>query len=167
MLDTYSVPRNFNEYKLTKIWKSTLQLSSIGIYDDFFELGGHSLLIVKLIAAIKREFDCAISIIDIFKYPTISQLATCLDNPIDFNPPTILPIQTEGSKPPLFLIHPASGTPFPYLQMSGMLHDQPLYALVNPTLYNLDNKFNTVEEMAVYYLNEIQQFMPDCQYSLG
>lgn len=46
--------------------------------DNFFELGGYSLLIVRMIAAVKDEIGKDLSLIDIFKYPTIRSLTAYL-----------------------------------------------------------------------------------------
>ena len=71
----YIAPRNETEEKLAAIWKDLLNIEQAGINDNFFELGGHSLLAIRLISAIRREFNSEISIKDIFYYPTITELA--------------------------------------------------------------------------------------------
>jgi len=49
--------------------------SPIGIDDNFFEIGGHSLKAILLTSALQKEFDVKISMLEIFKIPTVRQLA--------------------------------------------------------------------------------------------
>lgn len=68
------------ERLIASVWRDVLQLDIIGLDDNFFDIGGHSLLIAqihdKLIKALGRE----ISLIDLFAYPTVSALASYLNN---------------------------------------------------------------------------------------
>jgi len=74
----YVLPRTGIEQTIAAVWQDVLQIERVGIHDSFFDLGGHSLLMVqvhaKLCAAFKHEF----SMIELFKYPTISSLAEYL-----------------------------------------------------------------------------------------
>ncbi len=71
----YEAPGNETEEKLACVWRELLRLERIGIHDSFFELGGHSLKATTLISRISREFHVETSLTDIFRYPTIRQLA--------------------------------------------------------------------------------------------
>jgi amino acid adenylation domain-containing protein len=76
--NTYVAPRNATEQKLSEIWQALLGIERIGIHHNFFELGGHSLLAMRVISQIRKELELDISVKDIFRYPTISELASCL-----------------------------------------------------------------------------------------
>jgi FkbH-like protein len=71
----YEAPGNDTEEKLAYLWRELLRLEKIGVHDSFFELGGHSLKATTLISRISREFNVETSLTDIFRYPTIRQLA--------------------------------------------------------------------------------------------
>lgn len=71
----YQAPRNKTEEVLAEIWKNVLSVPVAGVYDDFFELGGHSLKAFLIVSAIGRELNTTLTLRDIFKYPTIAQLA--------------------------------------------------------------------------------------------
>jgi acyl carrier protein len=78
--DLYVAPRNTIEKKLVEIWSEilgtkTAQVSSIGIDDNFFELGGHSLKATVMVSRIHKELQVKISLADIFKTPSIRDLA--------------------------------------------------------------------------------------------
>lgn len=70
----FVAPSDDIEHRLAAIWMQVLEVDSVGVLDDFFELGGHSLLAIRLISAIRREFNAEIPIGDIFDYPTIEKL---------------------------------------------------------------------------------------------
>lgn len=70
----YVAPTKAIEKKIVAIWEELLEVSPIGITDNFFELGGHSLKIIKFINYVKKEFDCKLSVHDVFNMPTIEKL---------------------------------------------------------------------------------------------
>lgn len=74
----YVAPQNEVEKKLSAIWQDVLHLEQVGAEDNFFDLGGHSLLMIELHAKITRAFDREMSMIKLFKYPTIKSLAQYL-----------------------------------------------------------------------------------------
>ena len=76
----YVAPKTKIEKDLVSIWKAVLGLEKIGTTDNFFELGGHSLKATELLAIIHKEFDVTINIQEIFKHPTIQNLATNIEN---------------------------------------------------------------------------------------
>ncbi|MEB3984443.1 condensation domain-containing protein, partial [Mycobacterium sp. 663a-19] len=52
-----------------------LGLERVGVDDSFFDLGGDSLLAMRLIAAVKKSLDAAVSVRAVFEAPTVAQLA--------------------------------------------------------------------------------------------
>lgn len=68
-------PRNPTEEKLVLIWQEVLGIKGAGIDDDFFEIGGHSLKATLLVAKIHKEFNVQVPLREIFKTPTIRELA--------------------------------------------------------------------------------------------
>lgn len=80
---SFVAPRNVTEEKLVGIWADTLGIKQIdsdkgfgiGIQDNFFELGGHSLKATQVVSRIHRELGVEIALRDIFKYPTVQELA--------------------------------------------------------------------------------------------
>ena len=82
----FVAPRTGIELTIASVWREALGIDVLGAHDNFFDLGGHSLLLVqvhqKLNAALGRE----LSIIDLFKYPTIGALAGHLSSEADAPP---------------------------------------------------------------------------------
>ncbi len=72
----YIAPQNEVEEKLVQIWSEILGVERIGVEDDFFELGGHSLEGDGAgFPKDQKEFNVEISLKDIFKAPTLKEIA--------------------------------------------------------------------------------------------
>jgi acyl carrier protein len=74
----YVMPRNELEQTLAAIWQELLVVDQVGIDDNFFDLGGHSLLMAKAHSQLQAALGREISIVELFRHPTISALAEYL-----------------------------------------------------------------------------------------
>lgn len=74
----YMEPAGEIETKLVELWSDVLDLgkNQIGVNHSFFELGGHSLKVMVLTARIHRLFNVKIPLAEIFKTPTIREIAS-------------------------------------------------------------------------------------------
>jgi phthiocerol/phenolphthiocerol synthesis type-I polyketide synthase E len=72
-------PRTETERTLAEIWASQLGLDEVGVHDRFFDLGGHSLLAVQVASEIRDHFEIEMQVLQLFKAPTISELAMLID----------------------------------------------------------------------------------------
>jgi surfactin family lipopeptide synthetase A len=146
------------ESKLIEIWESVLDKHPIGADDNFFDLGGHSLLVAKLLLRIEKEFGWGLSMADVFRAPTVRQLATLLSRQAQFeNQTAIVPIQPHGSKPPLFWVR---GGPL-FLPLASRLGpDQPLLGLHLPasdaSRLPVPYRFEDIAGALVSRLREVQ-----------
>ena len=79
---TYKAPATALEKEITLVWEKALDYPSISTDADFFyDLGGHSLLAAKIISNLRQISKLKnISILDLYKNPTISQIAEKFDN---------------------------------------------------------------------------------------
>ena len=66
------------EGRIVAIWKRLLVCEAIDIDDNFFDLGGHSLLIIKVHAELTETYDCELSVVALFRFPTVRSLASLL-----------------------------------------------------------------------------------------
>lgn len=71
----YVMPQTEIEQAIATVWQISLNVEKIGIHDNFFELGGHSLLMVRVHTQLHEIFKTDLSLLDLFRYPTISSLA--------------------------------------------------------------------------------------------
>ncbi len=76
---SYVAPRTPTEESLARVWSEVLKLDQVGIEEDFFSLGGTSLSVMRVPAIVKRVLGRDLSIVDVFKYPTVRSLAAYLD----------------------------------------------------------------------------------------
>ncbi|MDT3425818.1 amino acid adenylation domain-containing protein [Paenibacillus forsythiae] len=76
----YMPPETETEGKLAAIWQEMLGLQQISINDNFFEIGGHSLKAALFIARVNKEFGFQIPLREIFKQPTIRNIAGLIDS---------------------------------------------------------------------------------------
>ena len=75
----YAAPRNPIQEVLAGIWSELLGVERVGIDDDFFQLGGHSLLVAKLAARVRQVFGIELSLVEVFKKPTVTELADAIE----------------------------------------------------------------------------------------
>jgi len=78
LASSYLAPATELERRIAEIWQGILGVERIGMRDNFFELGGHSLLLVQMHAKLNETLRTEVSIIELFKYPTIASLAAFL-----------------------------------------------------------------------------------------
>ena len=165
----YIVPRNHLEYQMGMLWCQVLKLESISINDNFFEIGGNSIIALMLIAKMQTKFQIKFPTAHIYKYPTISLMVKSIKKDIaNIHGDILLPIKiTSSSSPPLFLIHPARGIAFDYLILSKYINEFSIYGINDPGLMNSSNAFNSIEQMADYYIKTILEVQKNGPYRLG
>jgi len=72
--DTFE-PSSELERVITGIWKHALNRGDFGADDNFFDLGGHSILVVQVNAQLREALGKEISLVEMFRFPTIRSLA--------------------------------------------------------------------------------------------
>ncbi len=156
------------EFQLIKIWEEILGIEPIGIKDNFFEMGGHSLKVMRLVDRINEVFGKNLPVRHIFEAPTIEQLADLLRQEGWSGPwRSLVTIQPDGSKPPLFCMHELSGSVVFCQRLARYLPDQPMYGLQPLGLDGKQAPHTKIEEMAAHYIKEIQTIQPNGPYFLG
>ena len=124
-------PTNPTETLLVQIWTEILGGAPIGINDNFFELGGDSLIALKL-TALARERGFELSVEQLFKFPTIQELATVVsavqataDAEPQSNRPVLRPID-------LAKIAPVISAAEDYYRLSSMQEGMLFHTLLTP-----------------------------------
>ncbi|MFD0548919.1 amino acid adenylation domain-containing protein [Streptomyces rectiviolaceus] len=165
---TGRAPRTPQEEVLCGLFAEVLGLPRVGIDDSFFELGGHSLLATRLVSRIRAALGAELGIRTLFEAPTVATLTVQLDHgraEDDFD--VLLPIRAQGSRPPLFCVHPAAGISWVY---SGLLRhldaDIPLYGLQARGITEPEHRAGTLGELAADYLEQIRKVQPNGPYRL-
>ncbi|MBD2136116.1 amino acid adenylation domain-containing protein [Anabaena sp. FACHB-1237] len=173
-LHTFTQVHHSVEQQLIAIWEELLNVRGINLYDDFFELGGNSLLAVRLFAIIEQQFQQKLPLSSLFPDSTISAIAQeirqqkILTNQKIKNWSSIVKLQPQGTKPPLFLIHSLRGEVLCYRNLALHLGlDQPVYGLQPQGLDGKQPFLVTIEDMARKYLQEMQTIQPQGPYYLA
>jgi amino acid adenylation domain-containing protein len=76
----HQAPRSFLEERIAGIWKELLDLDRIGVHDRLFDLGAHSLLMVRAFVQLRELVGDRLTLVDLFKYPTIASLVAHLES---------------------------------------------------------------------------------------
>lgn len=164
----YVAPVSVLEKQIAQIWGDLFHLSPIGLEDDFFALSGDSFLAVRLFSQIEAETGIAVPLTALFEAATVQKLAALLNGDKPTIWPSLVPIQPNGNRPPLYLIHAAGGNVLFYRDLIAYLpSDQPLYGLQAQGLGGKGERHRRVEDMAAYYIREIRHFQPTGEYYLG
>jgi thioesterase domain-containing protein len=161
-------PRSELEAQLVQIWEEALNIKPVGVRDNFFELGGHSLLAVKLFSRIEQATGSALSMTTLFENATVEQQANLLSIPRPVaRVSSLVPIQPQGDRPPLFCVHPWGGNVLCYSELAKHLGlDQPVYGLQARGVEQKENPQTSIEAMATDYLAEIRKLQPEGPYHL-
>ncbi|GEM_PF-1170817 len=75
----YDAPATELEIALAKLWSPLLHGQQVGRQSHFFAMGGHSLIAARLLSAAKDTFGVTLTLHELFRYPTLSALAACIN----------------------------------------------------------------------------------------
>ena len=165
--DAYEAPAGPVEEKLARIWAGLLGLERISRNASFFDLGGHSLLAVRMLTLIEAEFGHSLNLTSLFKAPSIASLSSLLQqggSPSISPPYAVVPIQPNGTKPPLFSII----SPMQYLNIARHLgNDQPVIGLqLFDPAKPLEMKYSRLEDAASECVRLIRETQPQGPYAV-
>jgi amino acid adenylation domain-containing protein len=161
--------QNDIQHQLIQMWEDLLGVEPIGIKDDFFELGGNSLLAMRLFADIEHKFTKKLPLALLLSSPTIETIAAIIQQETVFvnTAKNLVEIQTQGTKPPLFMLHPLGGEVLCYRHLAKYLGlEQPIYGLQPQGLDGKLPPLLRVEDIASQYLQEIRTIQPQGPYFL-
>jgi thioesterase domain-containing protein len=165
----FVAPRDIVEFQLARIWEEVLGIDKVGVRDVFFDMGGHSILAVRLMAQIQKVFGQDLPLSTLFQGATIEHLAGIIrqNDGSPFRSP-LIPMQPEGSNPPLFLIHPAGGSVLCYFELARHLApDQPVFGFQSAGLYKDQEPYASLEDMAASYNRALRSVQAEGPYFLG
>ncbi|MFH8608244.1 amino acid adenylation domain-containing protein [Streptomyces sp. NPDC018029] len=100
---TYAEARTATERRVAEVWARVLTLDRVGVHDNFFDLGGNSVRLLGVLEAL-RETAEDLTLVDLFRHPTVASVAAYLDGAADPSPepkgtPTVsaTPAERRGS----------------------------------------------------------------------
>lgn len=157
-------PRTELERVLAQIWNKVLNVERVGVYDNFFALGGDSLKAMQLFAQIEKTFAKNLPLDTLLQAATIQELADVIHQEECFAPSSsLVVIQPNGSKPPLFCIAPFGTSVLIYRDLAMSLgNDQPVYGL-----QPIGISSTRIEDVANHYIAQIHTIQSDGSYFLA
>jgi pimeloyl-ACP methyl ester carboxylesterase len=164
----YQRPRDPVEIWLARQWQRILGFA-VGIRENFFNVGGNSLDVARVIDAILTEFGVQLPMNVVTDYPTVERLATLLRGHAGRLSGPLVAIQDgDGSRPPLFLVHPDNGQVGPYCRLAYELGEEfTVFGLQAAGLYSDAEPRRTVAAMADSYVDAIRAERAGGPYLLG
>ncbi|MCW2121112.1 non-ribosomal peptide synthetase [Flavobacterium sp. 7A] len=165
----FTAPTSTMEILVADVWKECLQLDQIDIHSNFFEIGGHSLVAVKVMSKLEKTTKERLPLSALFEYSTIEKLALLLTkdkSAISWD--SLVPIKPNGTKTPLYIVHGAGLNVLIFNALAKNLdNDQPVFALQAKGLNGIDEPYDTIEEIAAYYIDCIMKNNPNGPYALA
>lgn len=186
------------ERYLATAWCTALGLPEISVDQNFFELGGSSLQAAMLTAKLSEDlglhvptsllFDLAdisqvaqrlvqlyeVQIAERFGMASVTAYATCshasgyVNHALGGLHPLLAPLKTDGTRTPMFLVHPPGGIVLCYRELANRLAaDQRLYAIRSRGLHGHEQLPGSIEEAAADYLRAVQSIQPHGPYLFG
>jgi amino acid adenylation domain-containing protein len=87
------------ERLVASVWRRVLERPDIGLHDNFFDLGGNSLLLVQVHARLRDAFERKLTLVDLFRLPTVARLAAFLAGSDEVEPAVAVPPPTPALAP--------------------------------------------------------------------
>ena len=164
--DAYVPPRDVIERQLAHLWQTTLGLPEISIRSEFFSLGAGSLAALRLITKVNRVFAMNLGLASLVSAGTIEGLAQVIQ--ARFAPNTdssLVPLQPQGSRPPLFILHGVGGNVISFHGLAARLGEaQPVYGIQAQSLVGREPALLRLEDLAAYYVRDIRRVQPRGPY---
>jgi surfactin synthase thioesterase subunit len=164
----YQRPRDPVEIWLARQWQQILGFA-VGIRENFFGVGGNSLDAARVIDAVMVEFGVQLPLKVLTEHPTVERLATLLrDHAERLSGPLVAIQDGDGTRPPLFLVHPDSGQAGPYCRLAYALGEEFAVSGIQAVgLYSGAEPRRTVPAMADAYVEAVRAVRPTGPYLLG
>jgi amino acid adenylation domain-containing protein len=164
-----SAPADEVERRLAAIWQNVLRQDCPDVDEDFFTAGGDSLKLVRVADRVEKAFGREVSLAALIQEPTIRAMAVLVrDHSVREPGGFLVPIQTGGSKPPLFGVHDVRGQVLLFAALSTHFGpEQPVYGLQPRGIAPGQGPFITIEELAAQYVREVRSVQPAGPYRLA
>ncbi|PYC87463.1 non-ribosomal peptide synthetase [Streptomyces tateyamensis] len=164
----YTAPSGELECALAEAWAEALEVTRVGAQDDFFELGGHSLAMMRIVATLRARHGVELRFSSFIEHRTVAALAASLGagaEPAE-DRDTLVWLRREGTRTPLFCVHPGGGSAHWYLRLAPQLAaDRPVAAFEWPGPHSAPTA-PSAEQVAERYLAELRGVQPSGPYLL-
>lgn len=142
--------------KVLEAFAAVFKETKVALDDDFFDLGGDSLLAEDLAMRLTEIAGKEVRISALFDYPTPNAMSSFLwtDTPVATS--------VNVGRPPIFMVHGASGYTMPKpLFFKGLAPEQRLVLLQIPGLSGDRSIPDDIPSIAAAYVDQIEHDWPD------
>jgi amino acid adenylation domain-containing protein len=161
--------RTETEGLIARLWAEELGLDQVGATDTFRRLGGNSITALRVVLRIKEATGHQVPLAMLLAADgTVAALAEIVDNGRPQRDSILVPLR-EGTRTPLFLIHPLGGTVFCYGELIDILPaDQQVFGIQAFDLAGSDGpRPSSIEAIAEHYLRAVRSVQPHGPYPFG
>ncbi|GAB33678.1 non-ribosomal peptide synthetase [Gordonia otitidis] len=162
----YVAPEGQTELAVAEIMAEILEAPHVSATTSFFELGGNSLSATRLVARLRETCGFDIELVSLFRDPTVRGIARAVEAGDRSVGSVLLPLRTQGTRPPLFCIHPAGGLAWFYGGLAPYLTDRPIYGVQDPYVVTGEAINSDAKEIARRYVDEIRRVRATGPYHL-
>ena len=164
-------PETTTEEVVLKLLCEMLNLanSEVGVMEDIFSLGVTSITLIELMKKLRHLFPLheSFTLIDLLSRPVIRDIADMIDHQGLQQYIPVVPLHTEGTRTPLWLIHPAAGNIFCFLPLARCFTDRPVYAMRARGLKPGEEPSPSLRDTAETYCTHIKRVQPSGPYALA
>jgi thioesterase domain-containing protein/malonyl CoA-acyl carrier protein transacylase/aryl carrier-like protein len=161
-------PRTAREEAVTRVWEETLGIGGIGVHDNFFDLGGDSMRAVLLAGRLRRAGVLDVPAATLLAAPTVAGVLEAVAGAAAGGAPgaagalgPLLPLRREGSRTPLFCVHPGAGVSWRYTGLLPHLGaDQPVFGIQALGLDGTREQSADADAMLASYLELVREAQP-------
>ncbi|APG93374.1 hybrid non-ribosomal peptide synthetase/type I polyketide synthase [Sinorhizobium americanum] len=154
--------------QIAATYRDILGLNDVVMTDSFFDLGGDSLSSLSVINRLELLTGEKLAVSLLLENPTPRGLAIALSKTLgDARSHALVPIQTGGSRAPLFCPHPIGGQALIYMPLAKALGpEQPLFGLQARGLNGEAKPHRSIPVMAREYIDAIKSVQPHGPYQI-
>ncbi|MGV8871524.1 MAG: alpha/beta fold hydrolase [Rhodococcus sp. (in: high G+C Gram-positive bacteria)] len=167
----------FTEFIVARSARKAMSLDTIGRDEDFLELGGNSLTVTAMLADLRDGMKIDLTPEDVFAATTVRTLAETVDTRlresaiqhrrISGGHDVLVPLRTQGTKEPIFLIGGAGVGAMTFLNLVKHIdEDHPVYALQAYGRNTRGRPDRTIARTAKRYVDAIRTIQPEGPFHL-
>jgi acyl transferase domain-containing protein/acyl-CoA synthetase (AMP-forming)/AMP-acid ligase II/thioesterase domain-containing protein/aryl carrier-like protein len=146
-------------------------IESLSQTENLLAGGLDSLRVLDLVSGVRRSFGVRCVPADLISNPDVSSFAgliearlRCPDGGVAASvpiPSQLVSIRPEGSRPPIFCMHPSGGSVSVYLRLAALVNAElPLYAIQSRARLCPESEHTAIDSMAVDYAALIERVRP-------
>jgi acyl transferase domain-containing protein/thioesterase domain-containing protein len=164
----YVAPRTERERAVTRLWEETLGIGGIGVHDNLFDLGGDSMRAVLLAGRLRAAGVLDVPAASLLATPTVAGLLAAADDDTSSDAMRpLLPLRADGTRTPLFCVHPGAGVSWRYTGLLPHLGaDQPVFGIQAVGLDGERPPAPDAASMVASYLDLVREVQPHGPYRL-